>query len=144
MNTEMTDRIAVEQALAPASSEQARKREKQAKDGFWSAFARFAARLPFAEDVAAAWYCAFDPKTPLKVRGTLIAALAYFVVPLDVVPDLLAFVGLTDDIAVLTAAFTMVSGHIRPEHREKARRRMAQMADHGDGADEASAEPSSA
>ena len=127
MDTEMTDRIAVEKALSPASPKRERSRERQARDGFWDAFGRLAARLPFAEDVAAAWYCAFDPATPLKVRGTLIAALAYFVVPLDVVPDLLAFVGLTDDIAVLTAAFTMVSGHIKPEHRDKASEKIARM-----------------
>ena len=127
MKTDMTDRIAVEKALAPVSASEERRRERQVRDGFWPKFTRFAARLPFAEDVAAAWYMAMDSRTPLKARGTLLAALAYFIMPIDVVPDLLAFVGLTDDIAVLTVAITTVRSHIRPEHREQAREKLARL-----------------
>ena len=127
MDTDMTDRIAVEKAMAPVSAAEERRRERRVRDGFWPKFVRFAARLPFAEDVAAAWYMAMDPKTPLKARGMLFAALAYFIMPLDVVPDLLAFVGLTDDIAVLTIAISTVRGHMRPEHREKARLKIARL-----------------
>ena len=127
MKTDMTDRIAVEQALAPVSAAQERKRERQVRDGFWPKFTRFAARLPFAEDVAAAWYMAMDTRTPLKARAMLLAALAYFIAPIDVVPDLLAFVGLTDDIAVLTLAITTVRSHIRPEHRDRAREKLERL-----------------
>ena len=47
---------------------------------------RVAARIPFAEDLLAAYYCAFDRETPLHVQGTLIGALAYFVLPIDAMP----------------------------------------------------------
>ena len=127
MDTDMTDRIAVEKAMAPVSAAEERRRERKVRDGFWPKFVRFAARLPFAEDVAAAWYMAMDPKTPIKARGTLLAALAYFIMPIDVVPDLLAFVGLTDDIAVLTIAISTVRGHMRPEHYDRAREKLARL-----------------
>jgi len=61
------------------------------------------------------------------VKAMLLAALAYFVVPSDVVPDFIAGLGFTDDATVLFATVRMVSGHIGERHREQARRRLAQL-----------------
>ncbi len=94
--------------------------------GFWPKIGRFAGRLPFAEDLLAAYYCAFDRQTPMQVRMVLLGALAYFVVPMDAVPDLLPLVGFTDDAAVLAAAMKVVMTAIQPEHREAARRKLAE------------------
>src|SRR6202044_883624 len=47
----------------------------------WQKLRALAARLPFAEDLVAAHYCAFDRQTPLHVKAALIGALAYFVLP---------------------------------------------------------------
>ena len=55
------------------------------------------------------------------VRGILLAALAYFILPLDAVPDFLLLFGFSDDIAVLTAAFASVRGEITEAHRRAAR-----------------------
>jgi NAD(P)-dependent dehydrogenase (short-subunit alcohol dehydrogenase family) len=59
-------------------------------DGFWPKIRRLAARLPFAEDLLAAYYAATDPQTPTRVRAVLLAALAYFVTPADLIPDVLS------------------------------------------------------
>ncbi|MEP2706200.1 MAG: YkvA family protein [Roseibium sp.] len=84
--------------------------------------ARKAARqVPFMEDVVAAYYCTLDPATPAKVRGTLLAALAYFVLPLDAVPDFILGIGFGDDATVLMAAIAMVRAHVRDEHYYAAR-----------------------
>lgn len=96
-------------------------REQRVRRGFWDTVARAAGRIPFMEDVVAAYYCAMDPATPAKVRATLIAALAYFVVPLDVIPDLLAGIGFGDDATVLMAAIALLGAHIKDEHRAAAR-----------------------
>ncbi|ADZ68882.1 YkvA family protein [Polymorphum gilvum] len=86
------------------------------------ATARKAARqVPFVEDVVAGYYCALDPATPRKVRVTVFAALAYFVLPLDAVPDFLVGIGFGDDATILMAAIAMVRAHMRPEHVEAAR-----------------------
>lgn len=98
--------------------------ERMVRAGFWPKLAGNLARVPFAEDVIAAWYCAFDPETPVKVKGTLIAALAYFILPFDVIPDFLLALGFTDDLAVLMAAMAMVKGAIRQEHRDRARAKL--------------------
>lgn len=82
---------------------------------------RIARHLPFAEDIVAAYHCVRDPVTPPRVRLTLLAALAYFVMPLDAVPDMLPALGLTDDAAVLATAIAAVRGAILPTHRDRAR-----------------------
>jgi uncharacterized membrane protein YkvA (DUF1232 family) len=86
---------------------------------------RVAGRLPFAEDVLAAWFCARDPATPRRVRYTLLAALGYFVLPIDAIPDLLPLIGFSDDAAVIAAAIASVAAAIRPEHRDKAKETLA-------------------
>lgn len=95
--------------------------QKTVRDGFWKKLTRVAGKIPFAEDAAAAWYCARDPKTPLRVKATLMAALAYFVLPTDMVPDFIAGFGFTDDATVLMATIGLVSSHLTEAHRKAAR-----------------------
>ena len=89
--------------------------------GFWAKARRVAAGLPFAEDLLAAYFCAFDRETPRHVQAALIGALAYFVLPFDIIPDMMPVLGFTDDAAVLATALRMVATHIRPEHRAAAK-----------------------
>jgi len=97
-------------------------RENKVRARFWPTFRRAAALVPFSDELVAAYYCALDPRSPTKVRMTLLAALAYFVVPVDLVPDFIAGFGYGDDIAILTAAIAAVRGNITEDHREAARR----------------------
>ncbi len=83
---------------------------------------KVAGRIPFADDLAAAYYCALDPDTPRKAKGVLFAALAYFVVPTDLVPDVVAGLGFTDDATVLATALGVVGMHVKETHRRAARR----------------------
>jgi uncharacterized membrane protein YkvA (DUF1232 family) len=88
---------------------------------FWVKFKRVVTKLPFAEDLLAAYYCAFDKQTPRHVQATLLGALAYFILPFDFIPDMLPVLGFTDDAAVLATAIRLVAAHITPEHRDAAR-----------------------
>jgi uncharacterized membrane protein YkvA (DUF1232 family) len=88
---------------------------------FWSKLKRVVGHLPFAEDLLAAYYCAFDRQTPRHVQAALLGAIAYFILPFDFVPDMLPVLGFTDDAAVLATALRMVATHITPEHRDAAR-----------------------
>ncbi len=97
------------------------------KRRFWRKFGAVASRVPFAEDLLAAYYCAFDRSTPLQVKGTLVGAIAYFVLPFDMVPDFLPVLGFTDDAAVLMAALKVVTSHMKPEHRDAARAKLDEM-----------------
>jgi uncharacterized membrane protein YkvA (DUF1232 family) len=101
--------------------------EAELRRRFWKKLKGLAARLPFAEDLIAAHYCAFDRQTPLHVKAVLVGALAYFVVPVDFIPDVLPIIGYSDDAAVLAAAIKLVSSHITSDHREAAQQTLARM-----------------
>ena len=88
---------------------------------FWTKFKQVVVKLPFAEDLLAAYYCAFDRETPRHVQAALLGALAYFILPFDFMPDMLPILGFTDDAAVLATAIRMVASNITSEHREAAR-----------------------
>lgn len=95
--------------------------EARVRRDFWPKLKSVAARIPFAEEAVAAYYCALDRQTPLRVRGMLLAALAYFILPVDALPDVLPALGFTDDAAVLMATLQLIASHIQPAHREAAR-----------------------
>ncbi len=122
----------IDEILYSNDDEKNSDREQTLRDKFWLKFRETANRIPFVEDVAAAYYCALDPETPSKVRGILLAALAYFILPLDTIPDFLVGFGLTDDITVLTVAFTAISGHIKDSHRAAAKQALQQDMSHQD------------
>jgi uncharacterized membrane protein YkvA (DUF1232 family) len=97
-------------------------RESKVRRDFWTKLKRFAGQVPFVEDLVAAYYCAMDPATPVRVRGMLLAALAYFILPTDIIPDMVAGLGFADDAALLTAVIGLVGSHITPIHRAAAAR----------------------
>ena len=116
---------ALRRALAPVPPDRAKAREEQVKRDFWRVLRRAGRAIPFSEEVVAAYYCALDARTPAAARATLFAALAYFVMPFDLVPDILALVGFGDDIAVLAAVIATLRTHITQDHRDKARSALA-------------------
>jgi uncharacterized membrane protein YkvA (DUF1232 family) len=95
--------------------------ERLVREGFWTKARKTLGRVPFTEDAVAAFHCAIDGATPLPIRATLFGALAYFVLPFDIIPDFIVGLGYTDDAAVLIAAFTAAKTHITEDHRAKAR-----------------------
>jgi uncharacterized membrane protein YkvA (DUF1232 family) len=95
--------------------------EQVVRDGFWTKARQTLGKIPFTEEAVAAFYCATDAATPMTVRATLFGALAYFVLPFDIIPDFIIGLGYTDDAAVLLAAYTACKTYITEDHRAKAR-----------------------
>jgi uncharacterized membrane protein YkvA (DUF1232 family) len=106
--------------LSPADIEQQQKQEKKIRRKFWPKLKNALAQLPFSEDVVTAYFCAMDKNTPTHVRGILLAALAYFVLPTDLIPDFIAMIGFGDDVAVLTVAISTLKKHMTVEQRDAA------------------------
>ncbi|MFP6742360.1 MAG: YkvA family protein [Alphaproteobacteria bacterium] len=98
-----------------------RKDEKLVRERFWDKLHKTLGRVPFMEDALAAYYCAMDSKTPTYVRAVLLGALAYFIMPFDVIPDIILGFGFTDDASVLIAAIAAVRSALAPEHFGQAR-----------------------
>lgn len=90
--------------------------------GVFPKLLKFAGRIPFADDLVSAYYAARDPLTPVKAKAILFAAVAYFVMPVDMVPDVIAGLGFTDDATVLATAIGVVGMHIKERHRAMARK----------------------
>ena len=101
----------------------------QAKVGgnLWPKLKRVARRIPFLADLLSAYFCAIDPETPRPVKAVLMGALAYFILPVDIVPDFIAIFGFTDDATVLYAAIRTVLPHIKPRHKEMAKAKLDQL-----------------
>ena len=94
---------------------------------FWRKLGRVAAQIPFAEDLLTVYYCALDLETPRHVKLMLLGAIAYFVLPMDAIPDFLPVIGFTDDAAVLATAIKLVTDHITPRHREQAKIKLTEL-----------------
>lgn len=78
-------------------------------------------KVPFTRDAVAAFYAARDPATPTGVKIAVMSALAYFIVPIDLVPDFIAALGYTDDATVFYGAWRLLAPHLKPQHETKAR-----------------------
>ncbi|MGI9512811.1 MAG: YkvA family protein [Anderseniella sp.] len=101
--------------------------EETVRKGFWSKLKRNLARVPMADQVVAAYYAALDPATPFRTKAMLLAALAYFIMPFDVVPDFVLGLGFTDDMTVLLTAFSLIRSHVTDNHLERARETVEQL-----------------
>ena len=105
-----------------AKSDRLNERERKVRRDFWAKLKTVGRHIPFVEDLIAAYYCALDPETPTRVRAMLLAALAYFILPFDFIPDMLPVIGFADDAALLAATIALVSSNITPAHRAAAAR----------------------
>jgi uncharacterized membrane protein YkvA (DUF1232 family) len=88
---------------------------------FWARIRAIGRKLPFSESLVAAAYCATDPATPSRVKLMVVGALAYFVMPIDGIPDLLPMIGFSDDAAVIAATIAAIRMHMKDEHWDRAR-----------------------
>lgn len=104
-------------ALVPAIQQV---NEMRVRKGFWPKIRRTAARIPFAGQALSVWFAARDPRTPAAAKGIMLGALAYFVLPVDAIPDIFAVVGFTDDAAVFAALLATLGANIKPRHRDQA------------------------
>lgn len=105
-------------ALVPSIQ---RVNEARVHTGFWPKLRRTASRIPFAGQLVSVYFAARDPETPTAAKGIMLGALAYFVLPFDAIPDLLAGIGFTDDAAVITAVIATLGANIRKRHRDAAK-----------------------
>jgi uncharacterized membrane protein YkvA (DUF1232 family) len=123
------DEVKIGEILMPGDEATQDRRAQKVRAKFWPTLKRAVRQVPFSRDLVAAYYCALDPQTPTRARGLLLAALAYFVMPFDFIPDMFAVVGFTDDIAVLATALRVIQGHITDRHYDAADKALADRPD---------------
>jgi uncharacterized membrane protein YkvA (DUF1232 family) len=94
---------------------------------FREKLARVAQRAGRAVVEKALWLylAARRPTTPAWARATVYGALAYFVLPVDAVPDLIPGAGYSDDLGVLAFAVATIAAHIDETVKQEAARRLS-------------------
>ena len=120
------DAIDPTKALVPSVQ---RVNEVRVAKGFWPKVGRVASRIPFANQAVAVYYAARDPETPMAAKGIMLGALAYFVMPIDAIPDVLAGIGFTDDAAVIAALIATLGANIKRRHRDAAEQALERLKD---------------
>ena len=113
-------------ALVPAT---VRVNEERVERGFLPKIRKVAAKVPFAADALSVWWCARDPETPTAAKGMMLAALAYFVLPADALPDILPVIGFTDDAAVFAALMEILGSTLKPRNKEAAQAFLRRLSD---------------
>ncbi len=103
--------------------------EEKVREGFLPKIRKVAAKIPFASDALSVWWCARDPETPAAAKGMMLAALAYFVLPVDAIPDILPAIGFTDDAAVFAALMAILGKTLKPRHKEAAQAFLQKLSD---------------
>ena len=96
------------------------------EDSFWTKVKDFAIKAgkEVIEKALILYYCLQGPDTPVWAKTTIIAALGYFISPIDAIPDFTPVIGFTDDLGVLAAALATVAVYIKEEHKEKAKEKI--------------------
>jgi uncharacterized membrane protein YkvA (DUF1232 family) len=107
--------------IVPYDPDKLKRDRAKVERKFWDKLRKYIRQVPFVGDLIAAYYCAMDSATPLHVKAVLFGALAYFIMPIDLIPDVITWVGFTDDAAVLYAALRIVDPHIKDDHRRQAK-----------------------
>ncbi len=99
-------------------------RERYREEDFWNKLRRFARQAGREVVEKALWlyYALKRPETPAWAKRTIVGALVYFILPIDLVADLAPLVGFTDDLSVLLLAVGTVAAHITPEVKAQAQK----------------------
>ena len=114
-------------ASTPVDAVKAANDEANVRKDFWTTFKKALKYIPFSNELVAAYYCALDSETPFHVRATLLGALAYFVLPFDLVPDFIIGLGFSDDMTVLAATLMRLRQYITDDHRRQAKEKLDEL-----------------
>lgn len=101
------------------------------ESGFWEKLGSYAKKAgrEVVENALVLYYTLQDPDVPTKSKAIICGALGYFILPFDVIPDIVPVAGFTDDLAVLAAAITAVAINVSAETRQKARAKLVEWFD---------------
>ena len=88
--------------------------ELYSDESFWDKLSKHAALAgpKVVQDALVLYYTLKDPATPTRIKAAIMGALAYFIMPLDAIPDTIVGLGYLDDVGVLAWGYDIVSNHI--------------------------------
>jgi uncharacterized membrane protein YkvA (DUF1232 family) len=85
------------------SEEQVEEKIEYVEDNLWGKLEKTGKRISFAKDILALYKYMRDPFVKWYRKSIVVAALIYFIIPIDTIPDLTPLFGYLDDLGVITA-----------------------------------------
>ena len=134
-NIDEVDKIEIEKALVAdlkyeaekLNAEDINQHEKHfSEEKFWTKVQKFSkkAGTSLVYAVLLLYYTLQKPEVPLKVKATIVGALGYFILPLDIIPDLAVGVGYADDLSVILFALVQVALYVDDEIKMQAKSKL--------------------
>lgn len=105
--------------------------QQYSEEGYWEkikTFAKQAGREVIGSSLNL-YYAAQREDTPAWAKATIYGALAYFVLPIDAIPDITPVVGFSDDLGALAAATAIVAAHINAEVKQLSQAKLGEWFD---------------
>lgn len=97
------------------------------EEGLWKKIQRYAKKAgsTVVYIVLLLYFTMKKPEVPVKVKATIVGALGYFILPIDMIPDVAPAVGYGDDLAVLTAALLAIVMYIDEDIKRQAKEQLS-------------------
>ncbi len=100
------------------SEEKVEQAKEFVEERLWVKLEKVGKKLSFARDLLALYQYMTDGKVSWHRKAIVVAALVYFVVPIDAVPDLAPLVGYMDDLGVVTAVLKFLGSELIPYYEK--------------------------
>jgi uncharacterized membrane protein YkvA (DUF1232 family) len=134
-NIDEVDKIEMEEELVADLKDEAEKlnaedinhHEKHfSEEKFWNKVQKLSkkAGTSVVYAVLLLYYTLQKPEVPIKVKATIVGALGYFILPLDIIPDLAVGVGYADDLSVVLFALVQVALYVDDKIKLQAKRKL--------------------
>lgn len=109
--------------------EQLKESEKHfSETKFWSKLKKYGKKAgsSVVYAVMLLYFTLQKPEVPAKTKAIIIGALGYFILPLDLIPDLAIGVGYTDDLGALGLALLQVAMYIDQDIKDQAKQKLVE------------------
>ena len=104
--------------------------ENYSEDKLWDKMKKFAKKLGGKSIyyVLVLYYVLQSKDVSLQNKALILGALGYFILPIDLIPDVIPAMGFVDDGAALALAFKAVKDSVTPEIEAKAKEQLGDWA----------------
>ena len=102
--------------------------ENYSEPKLWDKLKKFALKLGENTTyyILILYYVLQSPDVSGRNKALIIGALGYFILPIDLIPDVIPVLGFTDDVAALTLAYNAIKASVTPEIEAKAKAKLAE------------------
>ena len=98
----------------PGTENEYREKVQIVDANIWKKVERTGSKISFAKDIRALYLYMKDPAVEWYKKGIVVAALLYFIAPIDAIPDFIPFIGYLDDLGVIVAVLKFLGSELVP------------------------------